>query len=73
VTAQTQLMQNWILTALGTEGVATNLSPQEKSKFLSLLCTKIVKDKRKFKSLLNDFSQVCNHQLASDVFLSYEL
>lgn len=66
-------MQSWITAALGMEGVASDLSPEEKSKFISLLCTKTIKDKRKFKSLLNDFCQVCNHQLASDVFLSYEL
>jgi hypothetical protein len=39
--------------------------------FLRLLFS--IKDKRRFKSLLNDFCKVCNASLAPDVFVSYEL
>ena len=58
-------MQNWVGNAL----LECNL--EDKQLFMRLFFN--VKDKRKFKSLLNDFAMVCKGSSAADVFLSYEL
>jgi hypothetical protein len=70
-------MLKWIQSCLiedSSAGLATNIPAEDKMKFLKALSIIISKqDKRRFKSLMNDFSQVCNSQQTSDVFLSYEL
>ena len=47
------------------------MTNDEKAKFVEILT--IVKEKRKFKSLINDFNLVCNGNGTTDVFVSYEL
>ncbi|KAF2077513.1 hypothetical protein CYY_001212 [Polysphondylium violaceum] len=47
-------------------------SLQEKER-LSHLILKLTSNKAKFRSLLNDISQVCNNQNTWDIFVSYEL
>eukprot|EP01114_Cavostelium_apophysatum_P020782 TRINITY_DN7056_c0_g1_i1.p1 TRINITY_DN7056_c0_g1~~TRINITY_DN7056_c0_g1_i1.p1 ORF type:complete len:927 (+),score=193.35 TRINITY_DN7056_c0_g1_i1:154-2934(+) len=50
------------------------LSEQDRNYFLKVLFAMVNrKDKRRFKSLVKDFNQVCNCQLTPDVLLSYEL
>jgi hypothetical protein len=47
------------------------LQAEDKATFLRVLFN--IQNSRRLKSLINDFSSVCNHQLSSDVFLSYEM
>ena len=47
-----------LTSVLSTEGIAPSLTLQEKNTFLKLVFQ--IKDKRRFKSLLYDFCQVCS-------------
>jgi hypothetical protein len=72
VTHFAQIMHNWVTAALmDTSFPGQNLTQEDKGKFIRILFS--VKDKRKFKSLLNDFALVCSGAAAPDVFVSYEL
>lgn len=72
------IIATWIGNALQAEqlplspAAAEHFTPELKSKFLRLLFA--MKDnKRRFKSVVVDFSKVCSAAMAPDVFVSYEL
>jgi hypothetical protein len=70
VTGSPQAVYNWVGSTL-TADTYEKLTDQGKASFMKTLFA--LKDKRRFKSLIKDFNQVCNGQAHADVLLSYEL
>lgn len=56
---------------MNENSIEREMTAEDIETFLKILFT--LKDKRRFQSLISDFSKIANHQLAPDVLLSYQL
>jgi len=69
-TSFSDTMRIWVTNAL-TINFPEYVTNEDKSKVLNLIfCLK--SNQRKFKSMINDFAQICCQEMTSDVLLSYE-
>lgn len=73
-----EIINTWIGNTLQSDALPVSpaaadvVTAEVKGRFLRLLFA-MKGNKRRFKSLLSDFSKVCCGAMAPDVFLSYEL